>query len=46
MKPHMALKIKKGVEKQFNTDFLAVAKYPQRVANVVSVPNKDGEQAQ
>jgi len=42
MKPEMALKIKE-VEKQFNVGFLAVAKYPQWVANVVPVPKKDGK---
>jgi len=43
MKPEMALKIKEEVEKQFNAGFLAVAKYPQWVANVVLVPKKDGK---
>jgi len=43
MKPEMALKIKEKVEKQFNAGFLAVAKYPQWVENVVSVPKKDGK---
>jgi len=43
MKPEMALKIKEEVEKQFNAGFLAVAKYPQWVANVVPVPKKDGK---
>jgi len=41
MKPEMVLKIKEEVEKQFNADFLAVAKYPQWVANVVTVPKKE-----
>jgi len=39
----VSLKIKEEVVKQFNTGFLAVAKYPQWVANVVSVPKKDGK---
>jgi len=43
MKPEMALKIKEEVEKQFNAGFLAVAKYPQWVANVVPVSKKDGK---
>jgi len=42
MKLEMALKIKE-VEKQFNAGFVVVAKYPQWVANVVSVPKKDGK---
>jgi len=43
MKPEVSLKIKDKVEKQFNAGFLAVAKYPQWVANVVPVPKKDGK---
>jgi len=43
MKPEMTLKIKEEVEKQFNTGFLAVAKYPQWVANIVPVPKKEGK---
>jgi len=43
MKPEVSLKIKDGVEKQFNAGFLAVATYPQWVANVVPVPKKDGQ---
>jgi len=31
------------VEKEFNAEFLAVAQYPQWVANVVPVPKKDGK---
>jgi len=42
-KPEVSLKIKDEVEKQFNAGFLAVAKYPQWVANVVLVPKKDGK---
>jgi len=43
MKPEVSLKIKEEVEKQFNVGFLAVAQYPQWVANVVPVPKKDGK---
>jgi len=42
MKPEVSLKIKEEVEKQFNAGFLAMAQYPQWVANVVPVPKKDG----
>ncbi|XP_052725995.1 uncharacterized protein LOC128194433 [Vigna angularis] len=42
MKPEMSLKIKEEVQKQFDAGFLAVAKYPQWVANIVPVPKKDG----
>ena len=43
MKSEVSLKIKDEVEKQFNARFLAVATYPQWVANVVPVPKKDGK---
>ncbi|RDY12558.1 hypothetical protein CR513_02626, partial [Mucuna pruriens] len=43
MKPDVALKIKEEVEKQWNAGFLAVANYPQWVANIVPVPKKDGK---
>ena len=43
MKPEMSLKIKEEVKKQFNAGFLAVARYLEWVANVVSVPKKDGK---
>lgn len=43
MKPEVALKIKEEVKKQFDAGFLAVAKYPQWVANVVPVAKKDGK---
>jgi len=43
MKPEMSLKIKEEVKKQFDAGFLAVAKYPQWVANIVPVPKKDGK---
>jgi hypothetical protein len=42
-RPDMALKIREEVKKQFDAGFLAVAKYPQWVANVVPVPKKDGK---
>ncbi|RDY01041.1 hypothetical protein CR513_15677, partial [Mucuna pruriens] len=43
MKPEVALKIKEEEEKQWNVGFVAVANYPQWVANIVSVPKKDGK---
>ncbi|RDX87087.1 hypothetical protein CR513_31483, partial [Mucuna pruriens] len=43
MRPEVALKIKEEVEKQWNARFLAVANYPQWVANIVLVPKKDGK---
>ncbi|XP_027337054.1 uncharacterized protein LOC113850691 [Abrus precatorius] len=43
MKPEMSLKIMEEVKKQFDAGFLAVAKYPQWVANIVPVPKKDGK---
>ena len=42
MHPEMSEKIKAEVMKQFDTGFLAVTAYPQWIANVVSVPKKDG----
>ncbi|XP_017984296.1 PREDICTED: uncharacterized protein LOC108663596 [Theobroma cacao] len=39
----MLLKIKEEVKKQFDARFLEVAKYPEWVANIVSVPKKDGK---
>lgn len=39
----MSLKIREEVKKQFNVDFLALAKYPQWVTNIVSVQKKDGK---
>ena len=41
MKPEMSLKIKKEVKKEFDAGFLAVARYPEWVANIVLVPKKD-----
>ena len=43
MKPEMSLKIRDEVKKQFDAGFLAVANYPQWVANIVPVPKKDGK---
>ncbi|RDY00951.1 Retrovirus-related Pol polyprotein, partial [Mucuna pruriens] len=43
MKPEVALKIKEKVKKQWKVGFLAVAEYPQWVANIVPVPKKDGK---
>ena len=43
MKPEMSLKIKEEVKKQFDAGFLAVARYPEWVANIVPVPKKDGK---
>ncbi|RDX64127.1 Retrovirus-related Pol polyprotein from transposon gypsy, partial [Mucuna pruriens] len=37
MKSEVALKIKEEVEKQWNAGFLAVAEYPQWVANIVDL---------
>ena len=39
----MSLKIKEEVKKQFDTGFLAVARYPEWVANIVPVSKKDGK---
>ena len=43
MKPKTSLKIKEEVKKQFDVGFLAVAQYPEWVANIVPVPKKDGK---
>ncbi|RDX93252.1 hypothetical protein CR513_24511, partial [Mucuna pruriens] len=43
MKLEVALKIKEEVEKQWKVGFLAVAEYPQWVANIVPIPKKDGK---
>jgi len=43
MKPKWTLKIKEGVEKQYNAGFLRVVNYPEWLANMVSVPKKDGK---
>ena len=41
MKPEMSLKIKEEVKKQFDTVFLAIARYLEWVANIVPIPKKD-----
>ena len=43
MKPETSLKIKEEVKKQFDAGFLAVARYPEWVANIVPVPKKGGK---
>ena len=43
VKPEMLLKIKEEVKKQLDAGFLEVSKYPQWVANIVLVPEKDGK---
>jgi hypothetical protein len=35
------IKVKVEIEKQWNTDFLEVVKYPQRVSNIVVVQKKE-----
>ena len=40
MRPETSLKIKEEVKKQFDAGFLAVARYPEWVANIVLVPKK------
>ena len=37
------LKIKEVVKKQFDAGFLAVARYPEWVANIIPVPKKNGK---
>ena len=43
MKLETSLKIKEEVKKKFDTGFLAVARYPEWVANILPVPKKDGK---
>ncbi|KAA0052108.1 uncharacterized protein E5676_scaffold565G00210 [Cucumis melo var. makuwa] len=43
LKPEMLIKIKEEVKKQFDVGFLAVAKYPIWVANIVPFPKKNGK---
>ena len=43
MKLEMSLKIKEEVKKQFDAGFLAIAQYPEWVANIVLIPKKDGK---
>ncbi|WJX39807.1 hypothetical protein P8452_27321 [Trifolium repens] len=39
----MSLKIREEVKRQFDAGFLAVAKCPEWIANIVHVPKKDGK---
>jgi len=39
----MSLKIKEEVKKQFDAGFLAIAQYPECIANIVLIPKKDGK---
>ncbi|KAA3469614.1 RNA-directed DNA polymerase (Reverse transcriptase), Ribonuclease H [Gossypium australe] len=43
MRPDIVLKIKEEVKRQFNAGFLQEVKYSEWVANIVSVPKKDGK---
>ncbi|KAA3477425.1 reverse transcriptase [Gossypium australe] len=43
MMPDIMLKIKEEVKKQFDVGFLQEIKYSEWVANIVSVPKKDGK---
>ena len=43
VKPELPLKIKEEVKKQLDARFLEVIKYPEWVANIVSIPKKDGK---
>ena len=43
MKLEWTLKIKEEVEKKYNAGFLRVVNYPEWLANVVSIPKKDGK---
>ena len=43
MKPEMSLKIKEEGKKKFDAGFLAIARYPEWVANIVPVPKKNGK---
>ena len=43
IKPEMPLKIKEEVKKKFDVGFLAVARYLEWVADIVSIPKKDGK---
>ena len=42
-KSEMSLKIKEEVKKKFDASFLAIARSPEWVANIVLVPKKDGK---
>ena len=39
----MLLKIKEAVKKQLDVEFLEVAKYPEWVANIISIHKKNGK---
>jgi len=41
--PDMALMIKEEVQKQIDAGFLVTSEYPQWLANIVPVSNKDGK---
>jgi len=41
--PEVLIKVKAEIEKQWNTGFLEVVKYPQWVSNIVVVPKKEGK---
>ncbi|XP_025981180.1 uncharacterized protein LOC114383921 [Glycine soja] len=43
MKLEMSLKIKEEMKKQFDAGLLAIARYPEWVANIVPVSKKDGK---
>ena len=43
MKLEWTLMINEEVKKQYNANFLRVMNYPEWLANVVLVPNKDGD---
>ncbi|XP_012477801.1 uncharacterized protein LOC105793436 [Gossypium raimondii] len=43
MIPDVLLKIKEEVKKQFDAGFLQVVKYSEWVANIVTVPKRDGK---
>ena len=40
MKPDMSLNIRENVKKQFDVEFLIVARYQKWVTNIVLVPRK------
>ena len=41
--PQWSLQVKEEIQKQLSVGFLSVVKYPEWLANVVSVPKKDGK---
>ena len=43
MKPEVILKIREEVEKQLKVGFLSTVTYSDWIANIVSVPKKDGK---